>query len=62
MPINQEYYFTNKSEIESFIETFATNAKKFEYHKYLRDLDQESKTIKPVEKPGLVNPDGSPLS
>lgn len=57
---NQEYYITEKSEQEAFIKQFAINAKDFEFSKFLRDLEAESKLTK-VEAAPLLDKNGLPL-
>jgi len=60
MKILQEYYIVTKEEQENFIRMFAINAETYDYGKFLRDIEEESKIVS-VEKQPLVDTKGKPL-
>jgi hypothetical protein len=56
----QEYYIINTDEQEEFIKEFAVNADTFNYNKFLRDIEKESKVAR-VEKAPIVDTQGAPI-
>lgn len=60
MDVLHEYYLTDPEEQILFIERFAINAGDYNYGKFLRNMNEESKIIV-TEKASLVGPDGAPL-
>ena len=61
MDVLHEYFLVERDEQINFIEQFAVNTTAYDYKKYLRDLEQESKLSPGPEKPGLVDKAGNSL-
>lgn len=55
----QEYYMTEKSEIEAFIKRFAVNADEYEFAKYMTNKEKEA--IYKPESVGLLDENGLPM-
>lgn len=55
----QEYYMTEKSEIEAFINRFAVNADEFDFAKHMTNKDKEA--IYKPESVGLLDENGLPM-
>lgn len=58
--LNHEFLVTKLEEQREIIKMFAVNAETYPINTILRDLDKESKLIKP-EKQGIVDKNGMPL-
>ena len=59
----QEYYLVEKKEQDAFIKSFAVNADKFDYAKYMRDIEKEAKKGKKKEDKGsIVDKEGIPMT
>jgi hypothetical protein len=55
----QEYYMTEKSEIESFINRFAVNAEEFDFAKHMTNKEQAA--VYQPESLGLLDENGLPI-
>jgi hypothetical protein len=55
----QEYYMTEKSEIEDFIKRFAVNADEFDFAKHMTNQDQAA--VYQPESLGLLDENGLPM-
>lgn len=55
----QEYYMTEKSEIEAFIKRFAVNADEYDFTKYMTNKDKQA--VYQPESVGLLDENGLPI-